>query len=76
MFYLPNRSRSKEKDTVDPVSEKKKVKEEKEDEKVEDVSVLDVHQVMKQQGEKNNITDVCFVLFCSKTLTRTSWRRR
>lgn len=31
-------SKSKEKDSVEPVSEKKKVKEEKEDEKVEDVS--------------------------------------
>jgi len=34
----PSRSRSKEKDSVDPLSEKKKIKEEKEDEKVEDVS--------------------------------------
>lgn len=37
------RSRSKEKDSVDPLSEKKKIKEEKEDEKVEDVS--DLHPV-------------------------------
>lgn len=36
--YLCNSSKSKEKDSVEPVSEKKKVKEEKEDEKVEDVS--------------------------------------
>lgn len=37
-FYVSYRSRSKEKDTMDPLSEKKKIKEEKEDEKVEDVS--------------------------------------
>lgn len=35
--YFPYSSKSKEKDNVEPVSEKKKVKEEKEDEKVEDV---------------------------------------
>lgn len=38
MFELFYSSKSKEKDNVEPVSEKKKVKEEKEDEKVEDVS--------------------------------------
>lgn len=37
-LHLLNRSRSKEKDNTDIVSEKKKIKEEKEDEKVEDVS--------------------------------------
>lgn len=37
-FYVSYSSKSKEKDNVEPVSEKKKVKEEKEDEKVEDVS--------------------------------------
>lgn len=37
---LPYRSRSKEKDTIDPLSDKKKIKEEKEDEKVEDVSSI------------------------------------
>lgn len=36
--YPSHSSKSKEKDSVEPVSEKKKVKEEKEDEKVEDVS--------------------------------------
>lgn len=36
--HLLHRSRSKEKDNTDVVSEKKKIKEEKEDEKVEDVS--------------------------------------
>lgn len=36
---VPYRPRSKEKDNVEPVSEKKKLKEEKEDEKVEDVGV-------------------------------------
>lgn len=37
-FDFSYSSKSKEKDNVEPVSEKKKVKEEKEDEKVEDVS--------------------------------------
>lgn len=37
-LYLPYRSRSKEKDSIDPLTDKKKIKEEKEDEKVEDVS--------------------------------------
>lgn len=38
IVFIPYRSVSKEKDSVDPVSDKKKTKEEKEDEKVEDVS--------------------------------------
>lgn len=37
-LMLTHRPKSKEKDSVDPLSEKKKVKEEKEDEKTEDVS--------------------------------------
>lgn len=36
--FLRAKSKEKEKESVEPVSEKKKVKEEKEDEKVEDVS--------------------------------------
>lgn len=38
--HRSHRSRSREKDNVDPVSDKKKIKEEKEDEKVEDVSAM------------------------------------
>lgn len=40
IFFFPCRAKSKEKDTLEPIAEKKKIKEEKEDEKVEDVSWL------------------------------------
>ncbi|XP_008295387.1 putative ATP-dependent RNA helicase DDX46 [Stegastes partitus] len=46
------KSRSKEKDTVDPVSDKKKAKEEKEDEKVEDQQDFDQNKLEEEMRKR------------------------
>lgn len=77
-LHLLNRSRSKEKDNTDIVSEKKKIKEEKEDEKVEDVSCFCLVGFYYRLFFCSCHKCEQHVILCprSKTLTRTNWRRR